>query len=73
MGRGAPDYDATVSAYGIVTRLITFAFLPLLGLAHAMQTITGNNYGAGAFRRSDASLRMAVLRPSATASRFRPA
>jgi hypothetical protein len=43
----APDYDATVSAYGIVTRLITFAFLPLLGLAHAMQTITGNNYGAG--------------------------
>ena len=57
----APDYDATVSAYGIVTRLITFAFLPLLGLAHAMQTITGNNYGAGAFGRSDASLKTAVL------------
>ena len=57
----APDYDATVSAYGIVTRLITFAFLPLLGLAHAMQTITGNNYGAGAFRRSDASLKTAAL------------
>jgi hypothetical protein len=57
----APDYDATVSAYGIVTRLITFAFLPLLGLAHAMQTITGNNYGAGAFHRSDASLRTAVI------------
>ncbi|MCE8510809.1 MATE family efflux transporter [Ruegeria pomeroyi] len=57
----APDYDASVSAYGIVTRLITFAFLPLLGLAHAMQTITGNNYGAGAFRRSDTSLRTAVL------------
>jgi putative MATE family efflux protein len=57
----APEYDATVSAYGIVTRLITFAFLPLLGLAHAMQTITGNNFGAGAFQRSDASLRTAVL------------
>ncbi|WP_127558792.1 MATE family efflux transporter [Nioella ostreopsis] len=57
----APDYHATVSAYGIITRLITFAFLPLLGLAHAMQTITGNNYGAGALRRSDASLRTAVL------------
>ena len=57
----AHDYDATVSAYGIVTRLITFAFLPLLGLAHAMQTITGNNYGAGAFHRSDASLRTAVI------------
>lgn len=57
----ARDYDATVSAYGIVTRLITFAFLPLLGLAHAMQTITGNNHGAGALRRSDASLRTAVI------------
>ncbi|MEO0930980.1 MAG: MATE family efflux transporter, partial [Pseudomonadota bacterium] len=29
----AAQYDATVSAYGIITRLITFAFLPLLGLA----------------------------------------
>ena len=56
----APKYDATVSAYGIITRLITFAFLPLLGLAHAMQTITGQNYGAGAFQRSDGSLLMAV-------------
>lgn len=40
---------------------MTFAFLPLLGLAHAMQTITGNNYGAGSFLRSDASLRTALL------------
>ena len=54
------QFDATVSAYGIITRLITFAFLPLLGLAHAMQTITGHNYGGGAFRRSDTSLRLAA-------------
>ncbi|MEQ9259511.1 MAG: MATE family efflux transporter [Roseovarius sp.] len=57
----APGYDSTVSAYGIVTRVITFAFLPLLGLAHAMQTITGNNHGAGNFRRSDASLWTAIV------------
>ena len=56
----APQFDATVSAYGIITRLITFAFLPLLGLSHAMQTITGQNFGAGAFGRSDASLRIAA-------------
>ncbi|MEM6694298.1 MAG: MATE family efflux transporter [Pseudomonadota bacterium] len=56
----AERFDATVSAYGIITRLITFAFLPLLGLAHAMQTITGQNFGAGVFARSDASLRIAV-------------
>jgi len=57
----ATDYDATVSAYGIITRLITFAFLPLLGLSHAMQTITGHNFGAGAFARSENSLRTAVF------------
>ena len=57
----AAQYDATVSAYGIITRLITFAFLPLLGLAHTMQTITGHNFGAGAFQRSDKSLRTALL------------
>ncbi len=56
----APRFDATVSAYGIITRLLTFAFLPLLGLAHAMQTITGHNFGAAAFHRSDASLRLAA-------------
>lgn len=56
----APHYDSTITAYGIITRIITFTFLPLLGLGHAMQTITGNNYGAGAFARSDQSLRIAI-------------
>ncbi len=55
-----PNYDATVSAYGIFTRVITFTFLPLLGLAHAMQSITGNTFGAGNFARSDASLKTAL-------------
>lgn len=53
-------YDATVSAYGIVTRIMTFVFLPLLGLSQALQSITGNNYGAGLWRRSDDSLRLGV-------------
>ncbi|MEO9650468.1 MAG: MATE family efflux transporter [Roseobacter sp.] len=57
---GSPNYPQTVSAYGIITRVITFAFLPLLGLSFAMQTITGNNYGAGLWQRSDASLRIAL-------------
>jgi Na+-driven multidrug efflux pump len=54
------SYDVTVSAYGIITRIMTFVFLPLLGLAHAMQAITGNNYGADLWRRSDESLRLGV-------------
>ena len=53
-------YADTITAYGIITRVITFAFLPLLGLSFAMQTITGNNYGATLWHRSDASLRMAL-------------
>ena len=55
-----PDYATTVSAYGIITRITTFTFLPLMGLAQAMQTITGNNYGAGQWQRVGASLRFAV-------------
>ena len=57
----APGYAETMSAYGIVTRVMTFTFLPLLGLSHAMQTITGNNYGSEQWHRSDASLRLALL------------
>lgn len=57
---GAPGYGETVAAYGIVTRILTFGFLPLLGLMHALQSITGNNYGAGLWQRSDAALRFAL-------------
>jgi putative MATE family efflux protein len=57
---GAPGYGDTVSAYGIITRVITFSFLPLLGLTFAMQTITGNNFGAQRYERSNASLRISL-------------
>jgi len=57
---GQPGYADTITAYGIITRVITFTFLPLLGLSFAMQTVTGNNYGAALWHRSDASLRMAL-------------
>lgn len=54
------NYADTVSAYGIITRVMTFAYLPLLGLSYAMQTVTGNNHGAGLFDRSNGSLRVGV-------------
>ncbi len=57
---GRPGFADTITAYGIITRVITFAFLPLLGLSFAMQTITGNNFGAALWHRSDASLYMAL-------------
>lgn len=56
-----PDsYAVTVSAYGVVTRVMTFIFLPLLGLGLAMQSIVGNNVGAGAYQRSNRSLCIAL-------------
>lgn len=54
-------YTSTVSAYGIVTRIMTFSFLPLLGLSHALQSIAGNNYGAQVWKRSNGSLQIGML------------
>ncbi|WP_454848817.1 MATE family efflux transporter [Rhizobium binxianense] len=56
----AGDYVATVAAYGIVTRIMTFAYLPLLGLGIALQTVAGNNHGAGLAPRVGHSLQIAM-------------
>ncbi|SFI54369.1 MATE family efflux transporter [Celeribacter neptunius] len=53
-------YPEKAAAYGIVTRLYGFAFMPLMGLAMGMQSIVGNNVGARLYRRSDAVLRVAL-------------
>ncbi|WP_234794592.1 MATE family efflux transporter [Xaviernesmea oryzae] len=55
------DGGMTLAAYGIVTRLFGFAFLPALALAMAMQSIVGNNIGAGLHDRSKQGLRIAIL------------
>ncbi|PHP68045.1 MATE family efflux transporter [Zhengella mangrovi] len=55
------DYAVSAAAYGIVTRIMTLAFLPLLGLSQAMQAITGNNHGAGLAPRVEKSLGFAVV------------
>ncbi|CCM74925.1 MATE family efflux transporter [Rhizobium mesoamericanum] len=55
------DYAATIAAYGIITRIMTFAYLPLLGLNIAFQTISGNNFGAGLSDRVGRSLLIAMV------------
>ncbi|WP_158965751.1 MATE family efflux transporter [Chachezhania sediminis] len=50
----------TVAAYGIVTRVYSFAYLPMMAVALATQSIVGNNVGAGLHHRSDATLRLAM-------------
>ncbi len=60
-GWGNDKYDVTVAAYGIITRLMTFNYLPLLGLSMAFQTIAGNNFGAQKWLRTNASIRLALM------------
>ena len=54
-------FAETIAAYGIITRIFGFAFLPMLGIAMAMQSIVGNNVGAGLHARSDTTLRLALV------------
>ncbi|SBS35064.1 Multidrug export protein MepA [Marinomonas spartinae] len=56
----ATNYATTVGAYGIITRLMTFIFLPLLGLSMAFQAIVGNNVGANQLARVNASIKIAL-------------
>nr|WP_314094087.1 MATE family efflux transporter [uncultured Shinella sp.] len=53
-------YETLVTAYGIVTRILTFAYLPLLGMSQAVQTILGNNHGAGLKQRANVVLRLGL-------------
>lgn len=52
--------DVTIAAYGVVMRLMTFAFLPLMGMSLALQAIVGNAIGAGQKERAAQTLHLAL-------------
>ncbi|QDG79058.1 MATE family efflux transporter [Labrenzia sp. PHM005] len=56
----AVNYEATIAAYGILTRIMTFIILPHIGLSKALQSIIGNNYGARLWARSNGSLQLGI-------------
>jgi putative MATE family efflux protein len=58
---GAANTDASIAAYGVISRMMTFAYFPLLGMSLALQAMVGNNVGAGLWSRSDATLKLALL------------
>ncbi|MGB3336961.1 MAG: MATE family efflux transporter [Devosia sp.] len=58
---GVEHYDSSIAAYGVITRIMTFAFFPLLGMSLALQAMVGNNFGAGQWARSNASLKLALV------------
>ncbi len=53
-------YVDSIAAYGIVTRIFSFTFMPLMAIALATQSIVGNNVGAGLYHRSNAALRLSL-------------
>lgn len=57
---GADTLPATLPAYGIMLRIMTFVVMPLLGLSQAMQSIVGNSFGAGRSGRARAGLRLGM-------------
>ncbi len=57
----ATDYGRLVAAYGGVTRLLSMAFLPQLAIALALQSIAGQNAGAGRDDRATAALRLSMV------------
>jgi putative MATE family efflux protein len=58
---GAENTDASIAAYGVISRMMTFAYFPLLGMSLALQAMVGNNVGAGLWSRSNATLKLALI------------
>jgi len=54
-------YVESIAAYGIVTRIFSFTFMPIMAIALATQSIVGNNVGAKLYQRSNAVLRLALI------------
>ena len=43
--------ELQIAAFGVIMRVLVFAFMPLIGIGHGFQPIVGFNYGAGNFAR----------------------
>ena len=57
---GGAHTDASIAAYGVLSRMMTFAYFPLLGMSLALQAMVSNNAGAGLWSRSNATLKLAL-------------
>ena len=58
---GGESGDVWVSSFGILGRLFTFVFLPLIAMMIAFQTIAGFNMGAKNVERVAASIRVSFV------------
>ncbi len=53
--------DVAIAVYGLIFRLFSFVFMPLIGLSFGLQPIAGYNYGAGKPERVVKAVKIATL------------
>lgn len=60
--------DMAVAAYGVVSRSLSMAFMPIFGIAQGMQPILGYNYGARLYGRAHRVILLSILLATAWSS-----
>jgi putative MATE family efflux protein len=59
--------ELPIAAFGIMFRIISFVFMPMIGIAQGAQPIIGFNYGAKQFDRIKSCFRLAIRNSTAIA------
>ena len=54
--------NVAIATYGVLNRILHFAFMPILGFSQALQPVAGFNYGARRYARSRLALRISSIR-----------
>ncbi|MEI2422724.1 MATE family efflux transporter, partial [Arthrospira platensis SPKY2] len=52
--------EASVTIYGIISRMLMFALFPILGITQGFLPIAGYNYGANHFLRVNQTVRLSI-------------
>jgi putative MATE family efflux protein len=60
--------NLAIATYGVLNRLLHFAFMPMMGFAQALQPVAGFNYGARRFDMARLSLRVSSVRSTVFAT-----
>jgi len=60
--------NLAIAAYGVINRLLHFAFMPVMGFAQALQPVAGFNYGAKRFAMAKRALTISSVRSTVFAT-----
>ena len=52
--------DIAIAAYGVISRLVRFIFMPLFGIAQGLQPVLGYNFGAKRYKKAKLSVTIAM-------------